>query len=102
MEDSNNVVIIEDSDANTEIGLTQAIPVKPGEIYEASVDVRAVEGASSYGSYLQLRFLPSDKYVQTSLSATKTDQFETVSVKGKAPADTEVARIYLYTRSRFG
>jgi hypothetical protein len=97
MEDSSNAVIIEDGDANTEIGLTQTIPVKPGEVYELSVEVQAVEGASAHGAYLQLRFLPSDRYVQTSLAAASAGQFEKVSVKGVAPPDTERATIYLYT-----
>lgn len=97
MEDSSNAVMIEDGDANTEIGLVQTFSIKPGEVYEASVEAKAVESASSYGAYLQLRFLPSDRYVQTGLAAANTSQFETISVKGTAPEDTERASIYLYT-----
>ncbi len=97
MEGSSNAVMIEDGDTGAEIGLIQTISVTPGETYEASVEARAVEGASSHGAYLQLRFLPSDRYVQTSLAAVSTSQFETISVKGTAPSDTERASIYLYT-----
>ncbi|MFC1712383.1 hypothetical protein ACFL6S_01875 [Candidatus Poribacteria bacterium] len=97
MEGSSNAVVIEDGDANTEMGLVRTFPIEPGEVYEASVEVKAVEGASSYGAYLQLRFLPSDRYVQTGLTAVSTDRFETVSVKGVAPSDTEKATIYMYT-----
>ena len=97
MEGSSNAVMIEDGDTGAEIGLIQTISITPGETYEASVEVQAVEGASSHGAYLQLRFLPSDRYVQTSLAAASTSQFETISVKGTAPSDTERACIYLYT-----
>ena len=97
LEDSSNAVVIEDGDANSELGLTQTIPAKPGETYEVSVEIRPVDGASTYGAYLQLRFLPSDRYVQTSLAVRNTGQFEVVSVKGVAPSDTERATIYRYT-----
>ncbi|NIP23493.1 MAG: hypothetical protein GWN67_05125, partial [Phycisphaerae bacterium] len=91
------VVLIDDSDASAEIGLMQTCPVKPGLTYEASVETRALQGASSHGAYLQLRFLPSDKYVQTSIARGSSKTFEKVSVKATAPPNTESARIYLYT-----
>jgi len=91
------VVLIDDGDASAEIGLMQTCPVKPGLTYEASVETRVLKGASSQGAYLQLRFLPSDKYVQASLANGSTKTFEKVSVKATAPPNTESARIYLYT-----
>jgi len=91
------VVLIDDGDASAEIGLMQTCPVKPGLTYEASVETRALKGASSHGAYLQLRFLPSNKYVQTSLARGSTKTFEKVSVKATAPPNTESARVYLYT-----
>ncbi|MHC4486979.1 MAG: hypothetical protein ACYS4T_17515 [Planctomycetota bacterium] len=91
------VVLIDDGDASAEIGLMQTCPVKPGLTYEASVETRALKGASSQGAYLQLRFLPSGKYVQTSLARGSTKIFEKVSVKATAPPNTESARTYLYT-----
>ena len=90
-------VLMEDGDANSEIGLLQNLPIEPGLNYQASVAVRAVEDASSNGAYLQLRFLPSDKYVQTSLAASNTKEFERVYVTGTAPPDTKSATVYLYT-----
>jgi len=90
-------VRIEDGDASAEIGLMQTLPVKPDLTYEASVEIRAIEGATSHGAYLQLRFLPSNKYVQTSLARGSTKTFEKVSVKATAPPNTESARVYLYT-----
>jgi len=91
------VVLIDDGDASAEVGLMQTCPVKPGLTYEASVETRALKGASSHGAYLQLRFLPSDKYVQTSLSRSSTKTFEKVAVKAIAPPNAESARVYLYT-----
>ncbi|MGD8499391.1 MAG: hypothetical protein PVJ86_02015 [Phycisphaerales bacterium] len=91
------VVLIEDGDASAEIGLMQTCPVKPGLTYEASVETRTLKGASSHGAYLQLRFLPSNKYVQTSLARGSTRTFEKVSVKATAPPNAESARVYLYT-----
>jgi outer membrane protein assembly factor BamB len=96
-ENARKVILIDDGDANSEIGLMQTRPVKPGLTYEASVETRAFETASAHGAYLQLRFLPSQKYVQTSLAGDSTKTFEKVSVKATAPPDTKSARIYLYT-----
>lgn len=90
-------LLIEDGDPTAEIGLMQTLPLKPDLTYEASARVRAVEGFSPYGAYLQLRFLPSNKYVQTSLAATSAEEFETVAVRATAPPDTEQATVYLYT-----
>ncbi len=90
-------ILIADGDPTAEIGLTQSVPVKPGLVYQASVKVKGVTGASTAGAYLQLRFVPSNKYAQVDLAATSPDQFEEVSVKAVAPDDTQTAQIYLYT-----
>jgi len=90
-------VLIDDGDASAEIGLMQTCSVKPGLTYEASVETRALKAASSHGAYLQLRFLPSNKYVQTSLARGSTKTFEKVSVKATSPPNTKSARVYLYT-----
>ena len=75
------------------------MPAQGGLTYEASVEVRRAEDASAHGAYLQLRFLPSNQYVQSSLE-TETgagDTFERVAVRGTAPPDTKRATVYLYT-----
>jgi len=90
-------VAIEDGDPSAEIGLTQNVPAKPGLVYQASVRLKGVEGASSAGAYLQLRFLPSNQLAQVALAATSNDRFEEISVKAVAPDDTQSAQIYLYT-----
>jgi len=91
------VLMMDDGDANAEIGLMQTHPAEPGLTYEASAETRPFKGASSHGAYLQLRFLPSNKYVQASLARDDTKTFGRVSVKATAPLDTESARVYLYT-----
>jgi hypothetical protein len=96
-ENTRTVVLLDDGDASAEIGLMQTCPVKPSLTYEASVETRAFEIASPHGAYLQLRFLPSQKYVQESIACDSTKRFEKVSVKATAPPDTESARVYLYT-----
>ncbi|MEJ2705004.1 MAG: hypothetical protein P8Z79_21410, partial [Sedimentisphaerales bacterium] len=88
-----------DGDSSAEIGLMQTLTVKPSLTYEASVETRGIEGAASDGAYLQLRFLPSEKYVQMSLDPSSTKAFERVSVKGTAPPGTERATVYLYTHA---
>ncbi|MFQ6098475.1 MAG: carbohydrate binding domain-containing protein, partial [Armatimonadota bacterium] len=90
-------VLIRDGDPTKEIGLMQTLPVEPGLTYQASVSVKGIEGASSFGAYLQLRFLPSNKYAQCGLAATSTEAFEELSAKAIAPPDTTHARIYVYT-----
>ncbi|MHC4743767.1 MAG: hypothetical protein ACYS8Z_17770, partial [Planctomycetota bacterium] len=94
---NHKALLIDDGDANAEIGLMQTCSAEPGLTYEASVETRAFKAASAHGAYLQLRFLPSHKYVQESLADNGTTTFDKVSVKAVAPPDTESARIYLYT-----
>ena len=95
--DDGKALLIVDGDPATEIGVSQSFDLKGGETYEVTAKVRGVEDASTSGSYLQFRFLPSSQYVQTGLTARSADRFTEVSVKGTAPPDTSKAMIYLYT-----
>ena len=95
--DGRHAVLIRDGDATREIGLEQTVPAEAGLTYEASVMRRAVKGASSLGAYLQLRFFPGDRYVQTDLATSSSDKFVPASVKATAPPGTQSARVYLYT-----
>jgi len=88
---------IEDGDPGTEVGITQTVPATPGLTYQATARVRAVQGASPWGAYLQLRFLPSGKFEQVGLLAKSYAAFTPVSVKATAPEGTKQAMIYLYT-----
>ncbi|MHB8902071.1 MAG: carbohydrate binding domain-containing protein [Thermoguttaceae bacterium] len=90
-------LLIADGDRTAEIGVIQTVELKRAETYEVSVKVRGVEGASSSGAYLQLRFIPSNEFVQTALSAPSTAAFSDVSVKGTAPPGTTQCTVYLYT-----
>jgi outer membrane protein assembly factor BamB len=88
---------LEDNSSTEEIGLTQTQRAKPGLIYEVSVEIRGIEGACSHGTFLQLRFLPSQKIFQVGLTAVSEKRFETVSIRGVAPPNTDSATVYLYT-----
>ncbi|MBN1341437.1 MAG: VCBS repeat-containing protein [Phycisphaerae bacterium] len=90
-------LLLADGDPAAEIGLLQQVAAKGGLTYEASVDVRGVKEARTAGAYLQLRFLPSNQFVQTDLRATSDSQCNRVAVKATAPADTARLTVYLYT-----
>jgi hypothetical protein len=90
-------LLIADGDPTAETGVVQAVGLKGGETYRVTAKVRAVEGASTAGAYLQLRFLPSHQLVQTGLSARSAQRFSEISLKGTAPAGTTQGMIYLYT-----
>jgi outer membrane protein assembly factor BamB len=90
-------LLIVDGDRAAEIGVSQAFELKGDETYQVTAKVRAVEGASTVGAYLQFRFLPSNQLVQRGLSAQSANAFSEVSLKGTAPPDTTKGMIYLYT-----
>jgi hypothetical protein len=92
-----NALLLEDGDMATEIGVSQTVAVKGGLTYQASVRVRRVGEESPAGAYLQLRFLPSQQFAQTGLSAASALAYNTVSVTLTAPEGTTHATLYLYT-----
>ncbi|MHC4399386.1 MAG: carbohydrate binding domain-containing protein, partial [Planctomycetota bacterium] len=95
--DGPKALLIADGDPSTEIGVYQRVGLKGGETYQVTAKVRALEGASTSGAYVQLRFLPSNQLVQTGLAATSAGEISEISVKGTAPPDTTHGVIYLYT-----
>ncbi len=95
--ESEHAVLIADGDPALEVGIFQVVAIEPGLTYEASVMVKTIEGGSTAGSHLQLRFAPSGEYAQTGLKATGTEAFNRVSAIATAPPDTKSATIYLYT-----
>jgi hypothetical protein len=86
-------------DASTEyqIGLYQAVPAKAGEIYTLSAIVKAVTGASTEGSNIQMRFMPAGERINVSLSNLLTDEFQEVSVSAMAPDGTTSINVYVWT-----
>jgi len=90
-------LLIDDGDPARAIGIMQTVPARGGVTYEAGTRVRGVAGAASAGAYLQMRFLPSNRHVQTALMARGSRGFSDVSVRGTAPPGTERIRLYLYT-----
>ena len=95
--DGEPALLIADGCRKTEIGVSRKFPLKGGETYQVTANVRGVQGASTSGAYLQFRFLPSNTYVQRTLHARSTSKFSEVSVRGTAPPDTTHGVIYLYS-----
>lgn len=79
-----------------EIGLQQTISGGPGR-YLATVRIGAVDGVTPDVTAFQVRFLPSNEYVQIRLTPQDTEGFDEFSVDAVAPEGTTHVRIYLYT-----
>ena len=88
-------LLIADGSPTHEIGVTQSVPIQAGAPYKVSVQVSANAGASTAGAQLQLRFQPSDKFVQVPLVAP-AEGFAEVAAYMTAPPDAKTATIYLY------
>ena len=97
--DGRKALLIDDGDPTAEIGVVQTFDAMPHLTYQVSVQVRAVKGASTGGAYLQFRFAPSGKYEQVGLYTENTEEFEVITVRATAPADTKQAQIYLYSHA---
>lgn len=90
-------LLISDHNPGAEVGVSQQFPLPQGARFlVASVWVRAAPGGKGAGGFLQMRFLPSNKLVQTTLRA-KGEGWEVCRVAGEAPAGTKAVVIYLYT-----
>ena len=97
-DEGKKALLIDDGDPEKPFGIYQKVVAQEGLTYETSVRVRGVPGASSRDVNLQMRFLPSNKLHQTSMQASREDEFDRVSVRGTAPKGTKLTAIYLYTR----
>ncbi len=102
--DGRKALRIADGSSASEIGVVQSVALKGEVTYQISAEVKAIKGASTDGAYLQLRFLPSNQLVQTSLGAAYSvdvaaNMFSEVSVQGTAPSGTTTGVIYLYTHA---
>jgi hypothetical protein len=95
--DGGRALLIADGNPTTEFGVVQTVALRGAQTYQVAVKVRAVEGASTDGAYLQFRFLPSQLMVQVDLAAESSRRFNEVSATATAPPDTTRAVIYLYT-----
>ncbi|MBN1419965.1 MAG: VCBS repeat-containing protein, partial [Planctomycetes bacterium] len=95
--DGAKAILLEDGDTAAEIGVLQSVAAEEGIAYEASVEIRAIEGASPAGAYLQLRFLPSNRLFQGGFDGARPGAFARVAAKGMAPPGTKHATVYLYT-----
>ncbi|MDP6361484.1 MAG: hypothetical protein QF473_40615, partial [Planctomycetota bacterium] len=94
--DEEKALLIEDNDTGQEVGVYQRIAAKGGLAYQATAIIKKFRERPSGGIYMQLRFLPSNKYHQVSLHSAGQGNRK-VSVKGLAPQGTTRATLYLYT-----
>ncbi|MCD6352478.1 MAG: hypothetical protein J7M26_10190, partial [Armatimonadetes bacterium] len=95
--DGKQSLLISDHDTGAEVGVSQTRPLPPGVKYLiASVQVRPAPGGRGVGGFLQLRFLPSNKLLQTPLRS-QGQQWGTVRVAGEVPPGTKSFVVYLYT-----
>ena len=93
-------VLINDSNEAEEVGLSQAVGVEANASYLASVKVKAVEDASPNGAFLQLRFLPSNQFVQRPLMPGLGGEAGETCAGGIAPPGTTHATLYLYSHQQ--
>ena len=97
--DGQHALVISDGSATGEVGLVQQVPATAGEAYQASVMVRAVDDTSTFGAYMQFRFLPSNRMWQFDLEPAENGDYRQLAVKALAPEGTTHAVIYLYTHA---
>ncbi len=88
-------LLINDANPAAELGVSQNVPVQGGVAYCVTVKAARNGQATTAGAQLQMRFQPSDKYVQVPLAAPDTG-FGEVKAYMTAPADSQTATIYLY------
>ncbi|MCK5803747.1 MAG: hypothetical protein KAI66_12980 [Lentisphaeria bacterium] len=91
-------LLLDDNDADEELGITRSFSVKEGLAYEVAVKVALpAPKARCDNAFLQLRFSPSDTFKQISLRTKLFDAFEEKTLKGMVPKGDTRAVIYLYT-----
>ncbi|MCC7495110.1 MAG: hypothetical protein IT204_22370 [Fimbriimonadaceae bacterium] len=94
--DGQRAALLEDDDPAAELGLTQVVPGEGEVVYQASVQARAADGSSCAGSYLQLRFIPSQTFRQVALTAAP-GLWKEIRVTAQAPAGTTQVQVYYYS-----
>ncbi|HJN14855.1 MAG TPA: hypothetical protein QGH10_05170, partial [Armatimonadota bacterium] len=75
-DDGERALLLDNGDSASELGINQTVAADPLLVYEASVMVKGVEGRSSGGAYIQLRFLPSNEFRQRGLVAPSSELFK--------------------------
>jgi hypothetical protein len=91
-------LFLDNREETRELGVQQEVAAPGGLAYRAAVDVAALPDAPPpVIIYLQMRFLPSNTFVQRSLHTRNTAAFETLALAGNMPANDTSIRLYLYT-----
>ncbi len=92
-------LLISDHDPASEVGVSQVGTLPPdAKLLKASVWVRAAQGGRGVGGFLQLRFLPGQQLVQTSLVAGP-DKWEQCSTWSAVPVGTTSFQVFIYTHT---
>lgn len=93
---ANKALFILDNDALAETGVMTTIPAKEKCDYVLSLDARAATPEDGNGCNMQLRFLPSQKYVHEAIKPG-IGEYETSELCATAPEGTTAITIFLYS-----
>jgi hypothetical protein len=89
-----------DKDSAGEIGITQTVPAEEGKTYQAEVEIQSTKPHSTIGAFLQMRFLPSQKFEQVGWENIVPDSsWQNVTVRATAPNGTTQIQIFVYTHA---
>ena len=97
--DGDHACLLEDHASGAEVGLTQSVAAEGGVGYRCSVQVRPAGHARPVGCYLQMRFLPSNEYLQRPLMTRSGGKWRTITAGRVAPEGTTQIVIYLYSHA---
>jgi hypothetical protein len=94
------VLHVIDKDSSGETGIKQTIPAEAGQTYQAEVEIKATKPYSTIGAFLQIRFLPSQKFEQVGLENIVPDSsWQNVTARATAPVGTTQIQIFVYTHA---
>ena len=95
------VLHIVDKDSAGEIGISQTVPANAGETYQVEAQVLPARQYSGVGAFVQIRFLPSQKFKQVGLEnvTAATSSWQNVAVRATAPNGTQKVQVYVYTHA---
>ena len=90
--------LVDDRD-DGEIGIVKRYQVRPGEYYQASIEVKRPQGVEDRNGapfFLQFSFLPGGAWVQQRIHASDTE-WRQVTLTGRVPEKTAGMEVYLYS-----
>ena len=97
--DAGKAMLIEDDDSRKPFGVSQTVPIEPGQVYTAIARVKAVAGGLPNAGTLLLRF-GSSNFGMKQFGPAKLDRFTEFSLVGTAAANAKSATVYVYSRKQ--